>query len=201
MKYDYWYGPDDEDRRVKYATSFSSMYQANGDDVQRRIEAVVTAFRGETGIELPSGYASGWRSPAVNEATANAGKASTHLSAQAGDKRDTVDGSFAWWCLRTPHVLEIHGVWQEHPIATVVRSWVKALAQGLNPTPWCHLQSVPPRSGNRIYWPDGSAFSEWQRFEAEGGNAGMTYKAWQTTQIQPQIQPSTRPKAKKSADL
>ena len=193
MKYDYWYGPDEEDRREKYARSFREEYQANGDDIQRRIEAVEIAFSGETGIVLPDGYASGWRPPAINEATANAGKASNHLSAQAGDKRDTVDGAFAWWCLRTPHVLEVHGVWMESPVATVVRAWKRALEQGREPTPWCHLQSVPPGSGSRIYWPDGSAFTEWEAFTAAGGYAGMTFITWKALQ-------GPSPRAKKSVD-
>ena len=183
-RWNYWNGPDEEDRREKYAKAFREEYQANGDDVQRRIEAVETAFRSETDIKLPEGYASGWRSPAVNEATQNAGKASKHLFAQAGDKRDTPDGKFAWWCLRTPHVLEVHGLYMEHPVATVIRAWRRAHEQGREPTPWCHLQSVPPGSGSRIYWPDGSAFSEWERFEAEGGYAGITFEAWMATQQQ-----------------
>ena len=145
-QWSYWNGPADEDRRVKYAKAFRSEYQGNGDDLQRRIAAVETAFRAETGITLPEGYASGWRPPAVNEATANAGKASTHLTANGGDKRDTPDGDFAWWCLRNPHILAVHGLYAEHPVATVVRAWVRAHEAGREPTPWCHLQSVPPRS-------------------------------------------------------
>lgn len=196
MRWDYWYGPDEEDRRVKYVKALKLEFQANGDDVQRRIDAVVTAFCGETSIDLPEGYASGWRPPAVNEVTQNAGKASTHLFAQAGDKRDTVDGVFAWWCLRNKSVLETHGVWMEHPVATVVRAWKRALEQGRDPTPWCHLQSVPPGSGSRIYWPDGSAFSEWTAFTTAGGYEGMTFDAWVATQVLTQ----TSPRAKKSVD-
>ena len=78
-RYDFWNGPDSVDRRIKYAKDFLPEYQANGDDVQRRISTVETAFRAETQIELPPGYASGWRPKSVNEATANAGKFSNHL--------------------------------------------------------------------------------------------------------------------------
>lgn len=178
VQWDYWNGPDEVDRRTKYAKSFNPQYQSNGDEVQRRIDAVVTAFRSETQIELPDGYASGWRPQAVNERTANAGKLSTHLTALAGDKRDVVDGDFAWWCLRNQHVLEIHGVWMEHPVATVVRAWKAAKEQGRDPTPWCHLQAVPPASHNRVYWPDSRASGEWQAFLDAGGREGMHYEDW-----------------------
>lgn len=178
-RWDYWNGPDAEDRRVKFAKQFRPEYQANGDDVQRRIAAVEVAFRSDTGIDLPPGYASGWRPAAVNEATANAGKASTHLAAQAGDKRDSPNGDFAWWCMRHVSVLEAHGLWMEHPAGTVLRSWRVAREQGREPTPWCHLQSVPPRSHNRVYFPDSKSPGEWDAFKAAGGEAGMTYAAWQ----------------------
>ena len=161
-RWDYWNGPDEADRRVKYARAFKQEYQDNGDDVQRRIAAVEVAFRAETGIELPCGYASGWRPQIVNETTANAGKNSRHLTANAGDKRDSPDGEFAWWCTRNVGVLESHELWMEHPAATVVRAWKVARAQGRVPTPWCHLQSVPPASHNRVYFPDGKALGEWE---------------------------------------
>lgn len=182
QQWDYWNGPDLEDRRVKYVKAFRPEYQANGDDVQRRLGAVEVAFTADTGIVLPYGYASGWRPPTVNEATANAGKLSTHLTANAGDKRDNVDGAFAWWCLRNPGVLEIHGLWLEHPVATVVRAWQRALEAGREPTPWCHGQSVPPASHNRVYWPDAAAPTEWEAFRAAGGVAGMPYAAWRALQ-------------------
>lgn len=184
MKYDYWFGPDEEDRREKYVESITAEIQQNGDAVQGVIATVEHVFVSETGIQLPYGYASGWRPPSVNEATANAGKRSTHLTAQAGDKRDSVDGSFAWWCLRNIYVLERHSVWMEHPVATVVRAWRKALEQGRDPTPWCHLQTVPPKSANRVYFPDTSSISEWEAFTAMGGYAGMTYEAWRGLQPQ-----------------
>lgn len=177
-RWDYWNGPDEKDRRVVYAKEFKPEYQAAGDDLQRRISAAQTAFRAETNIELPGGYASGWRPGKVNELTSNAAKLSTHLTAHAGDPRDTVDGSFAWWCKRNLHVLEVHALWMEDPVATVVRAWVLAKEQGREPTPWSHLQSLPPRSNLRCYWPDEKAPEEWAAFLALGGVEGMTHAAW-----------------------
>ena len=135
-KWDFWNGPDEADRRFKYAKSWRHEYQQNGDEMQRRIGAVVVAFRAETQVELPSGYASGWRPAAVNEATANSGKNSAHLTAEAGDKRDTPSGDFAWWCMRNETVLVQHGLYMEHPVATVVRAWRVAQVQGRESTPW-----------------------------------------------------------------
>lgn len=179
-RWDYWNGPDAVDRRVKYAKDFKPEYQANGDDLQRRSSAVETAFRSETQIELPPGWASGWRPGSINEATSNAGKLSNHLVANAGDRRDNVDGAYAWWCLRNPHVLEAQGVWMEHVCATVIRAWKTAKAAQRTPTPWCHLQRTPPASHARIYFPDASSVKEWNEFLASGGRVNMTYAEWST---------------------
>lgn len=184
-RWDYWNGPDEADRRIKYAKQFKPEYQINGDEVQRRVEPVLVAFVAETQIELPLGWASGWRPPAINEATSNAGKLSNHLLANAGDKRDNPDGAFAWWCFRNPHVLETHKLWMEHPAATVIRSWKTALEQKRTPTPWCHLQTLPPNSGLRCYWPDGKAAGEWEAFLKIGGQPNMTYEAWKELQGEP----------------
>lgn len=184
MRWDYWSGPDEQDRRERYAEEFTSEYQANGDDVQRRIAAVEIAYLAAGGTPLPPGYASGWRPRAVNETTANAGRASTHITAQAGDRRDTPDGEFAWWCLRNRWVLEQHQLYQEHPVATVIRAWRTARTANRTPTPWCHLQSVPPGSHNRVYFPDLRAPAEWDAFLAAGGQEGAGYDAWTVLQAQ-----------------
>jgi hypothetical protein len=142
------------------------------------ITALLAPVRSETGIELPEGYASGWRPAAVNESTANAGKASAHLTAEAGDKRDTPNGDFAWWCSRHEALLAQHGLYMEHPVATVVRAWHTAAMGRREPTPWCHLSTRAPASHNRVYWPDGKALAEWDAFQDASGKAGMPYGAW-----------------------
>lgn len=192
-KFDFWNGPDEEDRRIKYAKQFLPEYQVNGDDVQQRIVALESVFRSETGVELPRGYASGWRPPAVNEATAHAGKLSAHLVANAGDKRDAVDGDLAWWCQRNPGVLEQRGLWMEHPIATVVRAWRTAKEQERDPTPWCHLTRVPPGSGSRCYFPDSTSSQEWDDFLAAGGYPGMSHAAWLATMLGPVVVKRKKP--------
>lgn len=179
-KWNYWNGPDEEDRREVYAEDFKPEYQTNGDDVQRRISAVETAFRSETQVTLPEGYSSGWRPASVNESTSNAGKLSAHLTAEAGDRRDTPNGDFSWWCARHPEVLEQHGLYMEHPVATVIRAYASAREEGREATPWCHLSTRAPATHLRVYWPDKASLAEWDALLAAGGGEGITYTAWET---------------------
>jgi len=80
---------------------------------------------------------SGWRPRAVNSATPGAAQFSKHMTGQACDLADP-HGDLDEWCFVHPEVLDSIGLWQEHPAAT----------KG-----WCHIQIVPPRSGNRVFYP------------------------------------------------
>ncbi len=80
---------------------------------------------------------SGWRPPEVNAATPNAAKKSKHMNCEALDFEDD-EGDLDEYCLANPDVLQEIGLWQEHPSAT----------KG-----WCHVQIVPPKSGNRVFYP------------------------------------------------
>ena len=62
---------------------------------------------------------------------------SNHKQGLAVDIYDP-DNKIDEWCLANLSVLAEFGVWLEHPDAT----------KG-----WCHLQVVPPRSGNRVFRP------------------------------------------------
>lgn len=59
------------------------------------------------------------------------------MTGQAVDLYDP-DGALDDWCLAHPERLAEAGLWQEHPAAT----------KG-----WLHLQSIPPRSRNRVFYP------------------------------------------------
>lgn len=178
-RWDFWNGPDEVDRRIKYANQVTPDIIAAGNETAHRVSVVQQVFTNETGVILPEGFSSGWRPKSVNEITANAGKLSNHLTGHAGDKRDTIDGEFTWWCMRNVYVLEQHHLWMEHPIATVVRAWVTAKEQKRAPTPWCHLQQLPPTSGKRVYMPDKKSIPEWDAFlNDQDGYAGMTHAAW-----------------------
>ena len=80
---------------------------------------------------------SGWRPAAVNANVKGAAPRSKHMTAQACDLYDP-EGEIDEWCFSHPEVLAAIGLWLEHPSAT----------KG-----WCHLQVVPPRSGNRFFYP------------------------------------------------
>lgn len=185
-KWDFWNGPDDADRRLKYAAEFRPEYQVNGDLVQSKISSVLSVFRGEMQIELPEGYSSGWRPSKVNEKTSNAGRLSSHLIGAAGDKRDTENADFTWWCMRNPGVLERQQLYMEHPIATVIRAYKMALKEKRPPTPWCHLSTAAPLSHLRCYFPDEASLSEWKEFEAMGGVPSITFAAWKLLKPIPQ---------------
>lgn len=83
--------------------------------------------------------ASGWRPPAVNSATANAAPNSKHMTGQACDIYDP-DGDLDDWLMtgEGQAALTALGLWMEHPSAT---------------KSWAHLQTVPPRSGRRVFHP------------------------------------------------
>lgn len=81
--------------------------------------------------------ASGWRPSEINRRTHGAAPGSHHITAQACDVADP-RGDLSRWCLANQGILADVKLWLEHPSAT--------------PT-WCHLQTVPPRSGHRVFYP------------------------------------------------
>jgi hypothetical protein len=80
---------------------------------------------------------SGWRPPAINAATPNAAPKSHHMTGKACDVSDPT-GSLDKWCMNNLDELEQIGLWLEAPVST---------------PGWCHLQTVQPRSGNRVFFP------------------------------------------------
>lgn len=80
---------------------------------------------------------SGYRPQAINAATPGAAPKSKHISMQACDIYDP-EGLIDDWCMENLDVLEQIGLWLEHPSAT----------KG-----WCHVQSVPPKSRRRVFYP------------------------------------------------
>ena len=82
---------------------------------------------------------SGWRPPSINACTPNAAPNSKHMTGQAIDIYDP-DGDLDNWLLAKDgqKAMADLGLWHEHPLAT----------KG-----WAHVQSLPPRSGNRTFFP------------------------------------------------
>lgn len=132
---DYWMGRD-----AKYPLAMTP-------DIEHNAEILVDVLNGflpEVPPELlvldpqtGSYIHSGWRPPAVNAATPNAATNSKHMTGKAADLYGP-GNKLAMWCFNHQDVLKRHGLWMEHPTAT--------------PT-WCHLQDVPPGSGNRVFFP------------------------------------------------
>lgn len=123
---DYWMGRD-----AAYPQDLTGEIEANAEELLRRVNKLLAEFGEARAVR------SGWRPPAVNEATAGAAPRSKHMTGQAIDLDDP-EGDLDEWCFARPDRLEALGLFQEHPGAT---------------KSWTHLQSVPPRSGNRVFWP------------------------------------------------
>lgn len=62
---------------------------------------------------------------------------SNHKEGRAVDRYDP-DGIIDLWCMAHLDRLQAHGIWLEHPDSTAG---------------WSHWQSVPPKSGNRVFRP------------------------------------------------
>jgi hypothetical protein len=102
--------------------------------------AVVTVERANallTRSGLQRGVNSGWRPAVVNAAVKNAARHSKHILCLAIDIDDD-DNALDAWCMAHQKVLKEIGLWLEHPTAT---------------PRWCHVQTVPPRSGKRVFHP------------------------------------------------
>ena len=80
---------------------------------------------------------SGWRPDWYNKITPHAAPNSKHMTGQAVDVGDP-DGALDNYLFAHTELLQKHGLWMEHPLST----------KG-----WCHLQCVPPRSGNLVFYP------------------------------------------------
>lgn len=136
---DYWMGRD-----VHYGLQLSTDIRSNA---ARTVELVNQLLaRAEAAGVCPTasdnGFGcvnSGWRPASVNAQTPRAAKNSRHIMGQAIDISDD-DGLLDDWLLSVEgqRALEEIGLWMEHPSAT----------KG-----WCHLQTVPPASKRRVFYP------------------------------------------------
>jgi hypothetical protein len=125
-------------RDKQFAGECNTEIVRNAEETVLRTNQLKQIAAATEGFVFPSDeVASGWRPAAVNDATCNAAKSSTHLSGEGLDTRDP-ERKFARWCLRNLHELERLGLWMEDP------RWT--------PT-WVHLQTRPPASGKRVFIP------------------------------------------------
>ena len=127
----YWKGRDTE-----YADELTEEIKANAAETVEKVNLALEAAEADTGYKFEE-VASGWRPAAVNDSTANAASHSKHLTAQACDVRDPL-GQLDAWCIANQETLKEIGLWIESPSKT---------------DGWCHLQTLPPKSGNRVFLP------------------------------------------------
>lgn len=125
---DYWMGRDRE-----FPLALTPQIEKNAALTVQLANALLVRF-GE-GRKVTSG----WRSPEVNAKTAGAAPNSKHMTGQAIDLADPEGDLDAWLMSAEGQAAMAElGLWHEHPAAT----------KG-----WAHLQTVPPRSGRRTFYP------------------------------------------------
>lgn len=122
-------------RDKQFPSEWTDEVEANAVELLRRVNALLE----ELGYANPV-VSSGFRPAAVNAATAGSAKHSNHMMGLAIDIRDEADQPLANVLLNTLELLEKHELWMESPDNTKGKY-----------TPWVHLQSVSPRSGNRVF--------------------------------------------------
>lgn len=121
------YDPDPEVRRNA---------QKLLDKVNAMLDVINESHPGIGGAMNPH-VNSGWRPAAYNATVPGAAVKSKHITGQAIDLDDD-DGDLDEFLYANQKYLNLAGLWMEHPAAT----------KG-----WCHLQSEPPRSGSRVFFP------------------------------------------------
>ena len=127
-------------RDVKYPLEMSPNIRGNAAVLIDLVNRLLERFSGVLATH-PNGthISSGWRPPSVNAATSGAAPNSRHMTGQAVDVYDP-DEILDTWLMSEEgqEALKEIGLWMEHPSAT----------KG-----WSHLQSVAPRSKNRVFFP------------------------------------------------
>lgn len=131
-------------RRAQYPMSVTPELVENATrtvDLANKLLAQALTY----GVHVPtnpntgSQVSSGWRPQAVNSATPNAAPNSKHMTGQAIDLYDP-DGDLDEWLMtgEGQAALTAIGLWMEHPSSTKT---------------WSHVQTIPPRSGRRTFYP------------------------------------------------
>ena len=125
----------------------------NAMDLAARITSVFVAFFvDKKDLGRQRSITSGYRPDAINEQTPGAAKNSNHKLCRAADIEDA-DGEFANFCSAKLDLLKDIGLWMEDPFytRTILAGESKKIPFGQQG--WVHLQSVPPKSGKRVFIP------------------------------------------------
>lgn len=131
---------EDYFRKVSYIETPSTKVKDNATQLLSKVN-ILLAYAAKDGVECAEPINlkvnSGWRPRLYNETVVGAAPNSKHISGEAVDLADP-DGELDDWCMKNQRILEDLGLWLEHPGST---------------KSWTHLQSIPPRSGNRVFFP------------------------------------------------
>ena len=126
-------------RDKQYASDLTAEIQKNAEEILRRANRLLELFTAANPKAHARGCNSGWRPPAVNAGVKNAAPKSNHMKGLAIDIEDDDEELDKWLMTAAGQkALEICQLWMEHPSAT---------------PRWAHVQSVPPRSGRRVFNP------------------------------------------------
>lgn len=129
---DYWMGRD-----IQFPEQLTDEIISNAMKTVDAANALLNHFANFTHERVERKVNSGWRPPTINASTPGSAPKSKHMTGQAIDISDP-DGDLDDWCMEHLDILEVCGLWMEHPSAT----------KG-----WCHVQIVPPKSGKRVFYP------------------------------------------------
>lgn len=124
---DYWMGRD-----KLYPSELTEVVVLNATELVKRVNSLFNELC-ICGIKVSSG----WRPSAINASIKNAAKKSNHMTGCAIDIADP-NGYLSIKILPNLRSLEDCMLWLENPAAT--KGWV-------------HLQSIPPKSGKRVFNP------------------------------------------------
>lgn len=124
----------------------------NAIELSLRISQLLLDFVVSTRITKEPAVVSGYRPKDVNEKVQNAAPNSNHMRCMAADIEDE-DGSFASFCTSKLDVLERIALWMEDPTYTRTIKPGESKKLPLGQHGWVHLQSVPPKSGHRVFIP------------------------------------------------
>ena len=131
---DYFMGRD-----KTFASALTPEIQKNAADLLSRVNFLMAVFYTSNPDAHSRRVNSGWRPPALNAKVPGAAAKSKHMTGHAIDIGDD-DGALDAWLMTIPgqKALVDARLWMEHPSAT---------------PRWTHLQSEPPRSGRRVFYP------------------------------------------------
>lgn len=126
-------------RDKAYASDLTDEILENAKVMVERTNKLLELFYKANPNATKRGVNSGWRPPSVNQKTKGAAPKSNHMMGRAIDIGDQ-DGQLDKWLMTVDgqNALEMIGLWMEHPYAT---------------PGWAHVQTVPPRSGRRVFYP------------------------------------------------